>query len=540
MRADGPRCVLDKVGRAAYAYCMPELPAGTVTFLFTDIEGSTRLLRQLGDRYAAVLAQHRRILREAAEARQGHEVDTQGDSFFFAFARANSALGAAVVAQRALAAHDWPDGAVVRVRMGLHTAEPEVGDERYVGLGVHRAARIGAVAHGGQVLLSSATRELVDDKVGDVAVCELGSYRLKDFNQPERLYQLEIEGLRSEFPPLRAEAVAPSRRRRLLLAAVAAVVACVTALAIVVLTRSDSDVALGPHSLAIIDPKTGKLVDAVNLGFKSNLIAAGEGAIWVVDPDGSTVWRIDPRTHETRSIGISVGAGAVPFGVAAGYGAIWVAVLRGSAPVVLQLGPNVGDLRRTVPYGGRGASPVLVYMHPLALGAGAVWAIDPARGGIWRIGPHAGPARKLVEGLGPLAIAAGSDAVWVTQPFGLTKVDAVTGNELGTLSASQGASETASVALGMNAVWFASSSGPTLSKVDPQSVSTSQTFRVGRGTGSIAVGETAIWVANSVDGTISRIDPNSGEERVVELGQTPGGVVAAYGAVWTSPGNARS
>ena len=141
-----------------------ELPSGTVTFLFTDIEGSTQLLKRLGDRYAEVLREHQRILREAAAEHGGREVDSQGDSFFFAFPRANAALAAAVVAQRALAEFRWPESAVVRVRMGLHTGEPAVGDERYVGLGVHRAARIGAVAHGGQVLLSSPTRELVEEE----------------------------------------------------------------------------------------------------------------------------------------------------------------------------------------------------------------------------------------------------------------------------------------------------------------------------------------------------------------------------------------
>src|SRR5580765_7273860 len=135
---------------------MPDLPQGTVTFLFTDIDGSTQLLKQLGDRYGELLTDHKRILREAADARDGREVDNQGDSFFFAFSRANAALGAAVVAQRSLADHEWPEGVEVRVRMGLHTGEPAVGDERYVGLGAHRAARIGSVAHGGQVLLSSA------------------------------------------------------------------------------------------------------------------------------------------------------------------------------------------------------------------------------------------------------------------------------------------------------------------------------------------------------------------------------------------------
>src|SRR3954454_23343955 len=162
---------------------MAELPSGTVTLLFTDIEGSTRLLKQLGDRYGGVLGAHRRILREAAASFDGREVDTQGDSFFFVFTRANAAVGAAVAAQRALADHEWPADGVVRVRMGLHTGEPAVGEERYVGLGVHRAARIGAVAHGGQVLLSSATRELVEDTVAGLSVRDLGSYRLKDIDR---------------------------------------------------------------------------------------------------------------------------------------------------------------------------------------------------------------------------------------------------------------------------------------------------------------------------------------------------------------------
>ena len=172
------------------------LPAGTVTFLFTDIEGSTRLLKQLGERYGDVLAEHERILRNAAHECEGREVDNQGDSFFFAFASAKSALAAAVIAQRELAEHRWPDGAQVRVRMGLHTGEPAVGEERYMGLGVHRAARIGAAGHGGQVLLSNATRELVEDEVGGVKVRELGTYRLKDFDRPEPLFQLDIEGCR--------------------------------------------------------------------------------------------------------------------------------------------------------------------------------------------------------------------------------------------------------------------------------------------------------------------------------------------------------
>jgi len=426
--------------------------------------------------------------------------------------------------------------------MGLHTAEPEVGDERYVGLGVHRAARIGGAAHGGQVLLSSATRGLVEDEAGGVAVRELGSYRLKDFDRPERLFQLEIDGLLSKFPPLRAEA-APSRRKRVLLAGAGVLVACLAAVAFVAFTRGgEGAVKVGPTSLAVIDPKSNKVVDAVDLGFKSSLIAAGEDSVWVVDPQGSTLVKIDPRTRKIVSrIGISVGAGAIPFGLAAGDGAVWVAVLRGTKEVVLELGPAVGDLRRTIPYGAQAQSPVLSRLQPLAVGGGAVWAIDPAVGGVWRIPPQTGRARKLVDGLDALSLAAESGAVWVGGSSGVTKLDALTGQELGTApNASQAPGETASVALGGNAVWFATSSSRMLSKLDPQSVAIKQTFTVGHGPSDVAVGEGAVWVTNSRDGTVSHLDLHASQPTTISLGQAPGGAVAAYGAIWTSPGEPRS
>ena len=137
---------------------MVDLPTGTVTFLFTDIEGSTLLLKQLRERYETVLDRHQQILRDSFGARGGREVDTQGDSFFVAFARAGDAVACAIDAQRALQNYPWPDGLQVRVRMGLHSGEPRAAGERYVGFGVHRAARIGSVGHGGQILVSNATR----------------------------------------------------------------------------------------------------------------------------------------------------------------------------------------------------------------------------------------------------------------------------------------------------------------------------------------------------------------------------------------------
>jgi class 3 adenylate cyclase len=134
---------------------MAELPSGTVTFLFSDVEGSTRLLARLRGRYAEVLGEHQRLLRAAFDEHDGREVHTEGDGFFVAFARASDAIAAAVSAQRALASQRWPEGVDVRVRMGVHTGEAEVRQDDYVGLDVHRAARICAAGHGGQVLISS-------------------------------------------------------------------------------------------------------------------------------------------------------------------------------------------------------------------------------------------------------------------------------------------------------------------------------------------------------------------------------------------------
>ncbi len=182
------------------------LPTGTVTFLFTDIEGSTQLLQTLGtESYAVVLEEHRNLLREALTAQGGHEVDSQGDSSFMVFATAAAAVAGAVAAQQRLAAHPWPAEATVRVRMGLHAGTAQLAGDRYIGLDVHRAARIAAAGHGGQVLLSEATSALVAPTLPEgIALRELGPHLLKDLQRPERLFQLILPDLPADFPPLNA------------------------------------------------------------------------------------------------------------------------------------------------------------------------------------------------------------------------------------------------------------------------------------------------------------------------------------------------
>lgn len=176
------------------------LPYGVVTFLFTDIQGSTQLLRRLGDDYPEALGTHQRLLREVFARYEGFEVGTEGDSFFVAFSSVRGAIAAAAEGQQALHRHPWTHGEPVLVRMGLHTGEPLVVDGHYVGLDVHKAARIAAAGHGGQVLLSARTLDLA----GDTPVKDLGEFRLKDLEHPERIYQLQVDGLPDTFPDLRS------------------------------------------------------------------------------------------------------------------------------------------------------------------------------------------------------------------------------------------------------------------------------------------------------------------------------------------------
>jgi WD40 repeat protein/class 3 adenylate cyclase len=198
------RALYDGLLKGARAPRATAQPSGTVTFLFTDIEGSTRLLEKLRDQYAVLLSEHHEILRAALRKWNGHEVDTQGDAFFVTFTRAIDAVQCAAEAQRAIAAHPWQPGAQLRVRMGLHTGEPLIASTGYVGMDVHRAARIGDAGHGGQVLLSQTTRDLViQDLPQRLSIRDLGDHRLKDMKYPAPIYQLVIDGLPAEFPPVK-------------------------------------------------------------------------------------------------------------------------------------------------------------------------------------------------------------------------------------------------------------------------------------------------------------------------------------------------
>ena len=186
------------------------LPTGTVTFVFTDIEGSTQLVSMLGEAYGPVLAAHSAVIRSAISGHRGREVSTEGDAFFAVFASATDAIDAAADVQRALARYPWPDGEIVRVRMGIHTGEGRLGGDDYIGIDVNRAARIAAAAHGGQVLLSDTTRSLVEANLAiGLTLRSLGEHRLKDLPALERIWQLDIDGVAQEFPLIRSLSARP-------------------------------------------------------------------------------------------------------------------------------------------------------------------------------------------------------------------------------------------------------------------------------------------------------------------------------------------
>jgi YVTN family beta-propeller protein len=504
-----------------------ELPSGTVTFLFTDIEGSTRLLKELGPLYGDALAEHQRILRASFAAHGGREVDTQGDSFFVAFGRAKEAVAAAVDAQRDLAAHAWAEGGAVRVRMGLHTGEPRVGGERYVGLGVHKAARIAAAGHGGQVLLSRTTRELVEDELPTgVTIRDLGERRLKDLDRPERLSQLVIEGLQSNFARLNTLDEELRRRRRFMYAGSALIGVLAAAVAIPVFALgqggSGSGANVAPNSLAVIDAQSNRVVGAVAVGVRPSAVGAGADSIWVANLDDKTVSRVDPQT---LSLQRNISLTSTPTGLTVGSGSVWV--VNGTAGSISRVDPGSDQVVKTtdVTQGSAGGSATV--------GAGSVWVVY-SNALIARVDPTAG--RVLATGFAgttPTAIAFGDGAVWVANSLDNT-VSRILPTTVSAVATQSVGRHPSGIAVGEGAVWVADQGDNTVTRIDLASRSEA-TIAVGHGPTGIAVGGGAVWVANSDDGTIMKIDP--AQRRVVatiRVGNRPTGVVTANGRVWVS------
>jgi YVTN family beta-propeller protein len=502
-----------------------ELPRGTVTFVFTDIEGSTALAKRLRDRYVEVLEQHQLLLRAVFEARGGHEIDTQGDSFFFAFPRAKDAVLAVVEAQRALAGHKWPDGGEVRVRMGLHTGEPVVGEQRYTGFGVHRAARISAAGHGGQLLLSNTTRELVEDDLPEnVALRDLGTYQLKDIDRPEHLFELAVDDLPSQFPPLKAAKIAkphPLRRRAILLPALAGVVAAAVSIPIFAFGQGGSseplEAAVG-NSVGFVDPGSNRLVADVDVGRTPTHIALGPGAVWVTNADDDTVKRIDPQT---KTVVQTIAVGSSPSGITTGNGAVWVAnSLDGTVSRIDPMTDTVVG----------GAIPVGNGPGGILYAAGSIWVANTGDDTITRIDADSGkPNRTLPIAAEELAYGAGT--LWASQRTEnrVVRIDPATGRVVGTIAVGNGPE---GLDFGSGAAWVANSLDGTVSRINPATNSVALTIPTGNGPAAVAVTARGVWVSNEFGGTLARIDPQTNQVvQRISVGNRPQGVSISGGKV---------
>jgi branched-chain amino acid transport system substrate-binding protein len=549
-----------------------ELPSGTVTFLFTDIEGSTRLLKQLRDRYGELLAEHQRLLRSAFEEADGHEIDTQGDSFFVAFRRAKDAVAAAATAQRSLAAHDWPEGTHVRVRMGIHTGEPAVGKERYVGLGVHRAARIMAAGHGGQVLISRSTRAVLeDDELDGIGLRDLGERRLKDLDRPEHLYQLEIAGLDNDFPPLKtlesqpeqatpfegreaelAEAAGASLVRRPLstrnwafVGLVAAVLVGGITAAVVALNQSSGNAptstsSILPDSLAVVDPKTSGIVGQVRIPGGPSLVAAGGSSVWVASNASRTVSSI---SADKPAVSHVVAPNVTPSALAADGDAVWA--LDGNRRMLVKIDPTYGAVTKRIKLPRAPPSPATnrrLSSLSVRADAGVLWVTDGSTR-LLRIDPKSGRVLNALDVHEPLDdVAVGDGAVWAIsgRAASLFRID-LKGQAVRTrIRVVNRLGSTApfpvAVAAGEGSIWVVNGNSQTVSRVDPEFGGVTATISLGIGSNpsDIAAGAGAIWVANSGSGTLARIDPTTNRVALIPLGSSPAGVAVGGGQVWVS------
>jgi YVTN family beta-propeller protein len=466
----------------------PNLPTGTLTMLFTDIEGSTRLLQQLGTQaFTELVVAHRDALRAAFSEHGGQEIGTEGDSFFVVFRRAGDAVAAAVEAQRRLLELKAPDGAVVRVRMGMHTGEPAVSAEGYHGLGVHRAARISSLGHGGQILLSGTTGAVVAEELdGALALRDLGEHRLKDFEQPEHVFEVRYPGAPEASPPLKSVAaqkadlpfarrLARSRPRPGVLVAMAAAALLAVAAIVFALGHDTGPDRITADSVAVLTADGLELAAAIPMRAPPGEIAVGEGSIWVSNADEGTVSRIDAKS---RTVVQTIDVGNGPAGIAVGSGFVWVA--------------NSLD--------------------------GTVSRIDPRQRG--------GRAQQTIRvGNQPVGVAAGEGAVWVanTADKTLSRIDPETGRPGRPISAVDGADV---LAVGRSGVWVASRATDTVTQLDPRTGGEIQRFNVGHGPSALAVTDDAAWVTTEFDGTLYRLDPERGGARSTPVGASPRGVAA--------------
>lgn len=522
--------------------------SATATFLFTDIEGSTQLLKAHRGEYPDILAAHHRILRDAFSAYGGREVDNQGDSFFVAFPRARDAVLAAASTQRGIAEHAWPGGATVRVRMGIHTGEADLAADRYVGMSVHRAARISAVGHGGQVLVSPTTAGHLEDEddLPGITLRDLGEHRLKDIARPVRLHQLDIDGLPADFPPLRSEPREPSRRRRWILAGVAAVALTAAAVGALWLSQDAAPPEIVPNSVVRIDPDTLEPTRVVPVSAAPDFVVAAGGFVWIthyitIDDDlrnagDRTLTRVDPSAGEAET----VGGGLAPCGITPDpSGDVWVANCFAEGndvrSNVVRVDAETLRFEKTWPIDSFGPETNYRWM---TFGGGGLWISVPS--GIERIDPQTGTRRLVSPVNGILTWSEAYGDLWVTWPDGsVRRIDTTTGDPVHFF---EGMPDDPGIAdVDGDTVWITDFSAPQLVRLnavgspDPHSVRLPVTKK-GSSPSVVVAGAGAVWATTSEDPAVWRIDPSTNDVTRIPVPYPPFGVAVDDDAVWVTVG----
>jgi YVTN family beta-propeller protein len=458
-----------------------------------------------------------------------------------AFSSARDAVLAAVEAQLALLSHGWPQGVQVKVRMGIHTGQAVRNGDQYTGLAVHRAARICAAGHGGQLLVSHATQTLLEDEEEDLGISlrDLGEHRLKDLDRPVRLYQATADGLPSTFPALRpsaelgeaAEVAVTKRRwrRPLVLAGTALVLAALVATTVFLSTRGAASGAkvVQPNNVGVIDPETNELVDEVAVGSTPGPVAIGAGSIWVGNLRDRTITRISlARRVQTATISLN---NRTPTGLGFGAGALWVAHgLRGQ---LSRVDPGSNRVVKTIGVADPGSNSGTV-----AASAGSVWVVY-GDSTFARVDPMTvRVSGATFAGSSPAGVVTGGGSVWVVNSGDATVT------RFGPRSYEGGAigrpirvgRKPGGIAYGEGAVWVTDTADDTVTRIDPLTNSTSS-IPVGAGPTAVTVGGGLVWVANTAGGSISRIDPVSNEVAgTIKVGNAPSGIGFGGGSVWVA------
>jgi YVTN family beta-propeller protein len=420
------------------------------------------------------------------------------------------------------------------VRMGIHTGQAVPVNGRYTGVAVHRAARICAAGHGGQVLVSQATQTLLEDEEEDleVGLRDLGQQRLKDLDRPVQLYQVAAPGLAAQFPPLTEEAPAevapptPLYRRRGVLAVAALVLVALLAAGAFLATRGGGGGLGGvdPNHVGIIDADSGDILAEVEVGARPGPIAFGEGSVWVGNQDERTLTRIDADTREKRPT-ITLD-NRTPTGIAVSPSAIWVANGRQPGGSLQRVDPQFGQVTDTTEDAAAGA---------ITLGGGSLWAVLNST--MKKINTSTGrPVGTSFSGSGDNGIVFGGGSLWVSNAGDASVWRfAPSTFEIAPVKKFPVGRTPAAIAWGENAVWTANAGDGNVSRIDPDSNALTTSQPVGRNPTAIAVGGGYVWVAVSGDGTVVKLDPSTLDVvDTIDTGNYPAGLAVVGGEVWVT------